>query len=96
MLTQISIIDIISIIDKSFLIITRKREKNIMKSKTVKWIPKDGWHHIPGFCVYVQNGLVEKYYGENDPEMNLLTPEKPVKWNTFRTNMLKLRKEGKI
>ena len=58
-----------------------------------KWSPKDGWHHVPGYCVYVRGGLVEKYYAENDMDVTILVPEHgPVKWNTFRARMAQERK----
>ena len=58
----------------------------------------DGWHKASGLCVYIENGLVRRYYEENDREVKIIEMEKPCRLHALRVrryrHRLKAEKEA--
>lgn len=52
----------------------------------------DGWHVLFGYCVYLKDDYVVKYFRADDSTAQVVVPEKPLKWSAFKMRVWRAKK----
>ena len=55
----------------------------------------DGWHQTHGLCVYVEGGLVRRYYRADDKSVTVIEMDEPCMLNTLKVRLYRQKQKDK-